>query len=167
MTPPPVIYVPLITDDQVKELATLNKNATVSTSMGSQIRVCQETRLKPFLGDDFYAELMSQASTSTLTADNLTLLSGYIRPYLANWLLYDNLPHIWAQTREQGVVNMRGDYADNVGQDQMILVREQYEQAAKAYEQQMKKFLCKYSSVYPLYCTGEQQYKATPGFFVV
>ena len=110
---------------------------------------------------------MTQASTSSLTPDNLTLLEGYIRPYLANWLLYEILPQIWAPTREQGNVNLSGDYAQNVPQNSMILIREQYEQAAMAYQAQMSEFLCEYSSCYPLYCGGGQQQSATPSFFIV
>lgn len=167
MTPPTLIYVQLITDAQIKELATLNQNVTVSTFMGSQIRICQETRLNPFLGNNFYSQLMTQASTNTLSADNLTLLTGYIRPYLANWTMYEVVPQIWAQVREQGVVNQSGDYAQNVAQDSMTMIREQYEQAAKAYEQRMRRFLCEYSNSYPLYSVNLQQPQATPSFFVV
>ena len=58
------------------------------------ITKAQDTHLQQVLGTTFYEHLQSQVIADTLTSVEKLLIELYIQPMLAEWALYEVLPHI-------------------------------------------------------------------------
>ena len=152
---------PMITVSEVKTQAVVNSNLDTAY-LDQYILMTQRKYIRPFLGTDFYDELLDQLdSTATLTSDNQTLIEDYIRPSLAHYIVYEGLPQIRNQIAKGGVYNSLSTTSDiSSGQDYGRL-RDDYEAKASTLKQEINIFIKDQqeddSTKYPLYCGKSSQ----------
>lgn len=94
----------IITVAEVKDLALKTANFD-SALIEDYLLPAQRQYIKPYLGKDFYNEMLEQVSgDSSMTSDNSALLNDWIKPALAHFVVNDALPAIRVNITSTGVM---------------------------------------------------------------
>ena len=149
-----------MTSTEVKMSAIVDSNFDTAY-LDQYILYCQRRYIRPFLGEDYYEELLTQIAGSSLTSDNNTLLESYIKPSLAHYVVHASLPQLRNQIAKGGVwlnLSDTSDAASNVGYNQ---IRDDYITKAEAFREEIDYFIKDArkddSTKYPLYCGKNSQ----------
>lgn len=98
----------LITAAEVVSIA-VKKTAYDTAKMEGNIPLAQLKYLKPFLGLDFYNELVSQAPSS-YTPDNQILVDVYLKKALAYFVVYETFWENQVKETNKGNVMNQGEF---------------------------------------------------------
>ncbi|MEK0325080.1 MAG: hypothetical protein QQN63_05185 [Nitrosopumilus sp.] len=126
------------------------------------IILAQRHYVRDFLGKDFYNEILDQIEGATLTADNTALLDDYLKPMLANYVVYDSLPQIRNNITSAGVMNNSSTTSEASSSTDFALLRNNILQLAQRWEKDAKQFIIDEqdddSTKYPLFgdCVNNQ-----------
>lgn len=150
----------IITAAEVKSnvLATLDFDENL---LSDRIIQYQRKYVRALLGDDFYDQLLTEVAATSLTAENSTLLTSYIKPMLSHYIMFEELPYIQNQIGSRGVRNPLDDISSDAGNRGMGTIRNKL----LADGDLMKENLIQYikdeqednSSAYSLYDTCKQR----------
>lgn len=149
-----------MTSTEVKSLAIVDSK--IDTAYFDQyILMCQRKYIRPFLGNDYYEELLTEIAGSSLTSDNNTVLEDYIKPALAHYIVYESLPQLRNSVNKGGVflnVSETADAASDLGYGQ---IREDYQGKAEALRCEIDYYIKDAQdddgTKYPLYCGKKSQ----------
>jgi len=151
----------IITTSEIKALAIVNSNLDVAY-LEQYILNTQRKYIRPFLGVDFYDEILDQLdNTATLTSDNEVLINNYIKPALAHYVTYESLPQIRNQIAKGGVYNNLSDTGDVASGGDYDRMRNDYIIKAEGFKEEINYFIKQQqdsdSTKYPLYCGKNSQ----------
>jgi len=151
----------IITTSEVKTLAVVNSNLDTAY-IDQYILMTQRKYIRPFLGTDYYDEILDQLDdTSTLTADNSTLITSYIKPALAHYVVYESLPQVRNQIAKGGVFNNLSETSDIASGQDYGRLRDDYLIKAETFIKEIDLYIKDQQDVdgtkYPLYCGKNQQ----------
>lgn len=105
----------LITADEVIKLSFVEgKNFIRSKIKDTMILTAQYNWIKPVLGDEFYASLLTEVSNDSLGSDNEILLDNYIKPCLAYYVKYSAMPDLMLQLTNKGGQKANSEYSDTI-----------------------------------------------------
>lgn len=115
----------------------------------------QRKYLRKLLGKDYYNEILTQVAAASLTADNSTLLTSYIKPMLAHYIVFEEMPYLRTKIGNLGARNPLDDLSGQSEDDDYGLLRRRLSSDADL----MKENLIQYikdqqeddSSKYPLF----------------
>ncbi len=148
----------IITTTEIIDLAIPLKAGFEPRFFEKWILKAQRQYIRPFLGDDFYEELLDQVEGATLTADNTALLDDYLKPMLAHYIVFERLPEINDHVSNSGTMSDFNEFSNASGNTGKGLVRNQKYADAQHYEQQADQFIKDEqqddSTKYPLYDCG-------------
>lgn len=131
----------IITTSEVLSNAVVNSNFDTAY-IDQYILFSQRKYLRYFLGEDFYDEILGQVDdTSTLTADNSTLLENYIKPCLAHYVVYESLPQVRNQLAKGGVFNNLSETGDVASGQDYGRLRDDYLAKAEALRKEITIFI--------------------------
>lgn len=120
----------------------------------------QRQWVKPFLGVDFYDQILTQIDGGSETADNQTLITDYLKPMLAHYLLYERLPQIHSHITNSGVTNQDDIFSAPASQVSINGVRNQALADAQQFEEQGRQFIKEAieddGTKYPLFDCGKR-----------
>lgn len=112
--------------------------------------------IKPFLGKDFYNELLSQYNNDTLTTANREFLQDYLQPIIAHYAMFSTLSLRRAEPAASGITQSLPEFGQTPTQDQVGLSTTNILGAAESLVKHAKDFLKENASEYPLYkCTDK------------
>lgn len=146
----------IISCEEVRELAL--KTATFDDALiEDYILPAQRQYLRPFLGDDFYDEILDQAeNVGTLTADNNTLIDDYLKPMLAYYIVYDAFPSIAVNITSRGIMVNESETSVAASSSTQSMLRQNYLSMGERWEKDADKFIKDQqeadSTKYPDYC---------------
>lgn len=151
----------IITTSEIKSTAVVNSNLDTAY-LDQYILMTQRKYIRPFIGTDFYDEILDQLdNTATLTADNTTLINSYIKPALAHYVVYESLPQVRNQITKGGVFNNLSDTSDIASGQDYGRLRDDYLIKAETFIKEIDLFIKDQqetdSTKYPLYCGKNQQ----------
>ncbi len=114
------------------------------------VLVAQDTTTRPILGDDLFAEVLTQKQAGTLTPANVALME-YITPALAvraylRFLTIAGIIHTPA-----GIVKFDSLDSTHISGDEKNAIGSMYQADAVRYEQKLKAYLEANANTYPLY----------------
>lgn len=119
--------------------------------LGNLIDVVQKRWLPKCLGASFYAELVSQIDSNTLTVDNNSLLVDHIKPMLCWYLHAQALPFLRARVENKGVMVNKDETSDAISGAGLSQLKFEAENIADEKRLQMVEFLDQHQDLYPLY----------------
>ena len=125
--------------------------------INTKILLVQRKYLRDLLGEDFYIEIYTQndATPSTLTSDNTTLLDDYIKPMLAHYVVYECFPQIRNNITSSGIVTLDHEFTSPANKGDYAALRNQILAHADDLRAELIHFIKKQqeddSSKYPLY----------------
>jgi hypothetical protein len=95
--------------------------------INNKILLVQRKYLRDLLGEDFYIEIYTQndATPSTLTSDNTTLLNDYIKPMLAHYVIYECFPQIKSNITSSGIVTLDHEFTNPASREDYAALRNQ------------------------------------------
>lgn len=123
--------------------------------INSQIRTVKEVYLEKMLGVVFYTQLDDQYNSDTLTAANELLLEKYLKPILANYIIYRCLPHIKTEISSNGLNVLVPEYANPSAQKDFDTLRNQVLSTAEHYVERAIDYIKCNQASYPLYSCME------------
>ena len=122
----------------------------------SRLPIVYVQYIRPFLGKDFYNELLSQYNTDTLTAVNKEFMQDYLQPIIAHYAMYSGLALRRAEPTANGILQSLPEFGQNPTQDQVALSTNAILSSAESLVKYAKDFLKENASDYPLYrCTDK------------
>lgn len=151
----------LISETYLKQGTVLNENADIKV-VEPNIKLAQDLYIHTTLGTDLYNAILSQVSSSTLTAANETLLTDWIKPCLKHYVLYELGRDLLYKWMNKGVVTKSSDNSQPVDHSVINQIRQEYKDIAEWYRENMIKFLCHNEVDYPLYTQNNTSDKLKP-----
>lgn len=161
----------IISENYLKEYTNINKNVdmTILTPILNEV---QDFYILPLLGTKLFNEIISQVTTSTVTALNQTLLDLVI-PCMLHYAKYEAMPDMKYRLMNKGVMikNSENSSAADLSELEFLMARSKNK--AEIYAQRVTNYLMRYSQQYPLYVSNAQldeiqpnKNNATGGIFV-
>lgn len=123
--------------------------------INSQMRTVKEVYLEKMLGVNFYTQIDDQYNSDTLTTANELLLDKYLKPILANYILWRCLPHIKTEISSNGLNVLVPEYANPSSQKDFDTLRNQILSTAEHYVERAIDYIRDNQSDYPLYSCVE------------
>lgn len=96
-----------------------------TTAITKTIPITGIQYLRPFLGETFFEEIDGQLPDS-LSEDNSALLTNYLKPALAHFVMYEAFWKLNFQATTAGERNLLDDYSDPVRGKDLEIKRQDY-----------------------------------------
>ena len=139
----------LINIQDVRDFADLSVNIT-ERKYNQYIVMAQERFLKNLIGSTCLTELEERKCAGTLTDDDKNLLV-LIKPYLVTYSYSIYVSSSMKLSTNQGIVNITGDNATAIGQQQRVIEEKKYVLSAMGYGGTIKTFLIDNPDLYPCF----------------
>lgn len=150
----------IMTSTEIIDLAVPLKSGFEPRFFDKWILKTQRQWIKPFLSTDFYDEILDQIEDSSETTDNQTLITDYLKPMLAHYMLYERLPQIHSHITNSGVTNQDDIFSAPAPQVSINGVRNQALADAQQFEEQARQFIKEEieddGSKFPLFDCGKR-----------
>lgn len=117
------------------------------------VQSAQQLYLQVILGSEFYENLLTKFKNQTLSADEITLVEDYIKPALMWRTISLALPWISFNLRNKGLMKNTDDYATGADFSELKFMLNESKNRAEFQENELNRYLCKYSALYPIYTT--------------
>ena len=118
--------------------------------------LAQDKNLQLYLGSDLYDALKDKVQNSTLAGNYLTLMNTYVRKATAWWTMVELMPSLYVKIDNGGLVIRSSDNTTAISQGDYHRELERARQNANFYTNQMYRYLCQNSSLFPEYNTDLQ-----------
>jgi len=130
----------IITTTEVRDLA-LRTSTFDAKLLEDYILPAQRQYLRPFLGKDYYNEILTQVEASTLSADNSTLLNSYLKPALAYFVVYDAFPNISMNITNKGIFINESETSQSASGGDRGGLRQNVSSMAERWRKDAKQFI--------------------------
>jgi len=134
----------------------LYKNTTIESNVDSTILIpiidkAQLIYIEGVLGTALYNKLKTDVQNSTLSGNYLTLMTDYVQPALAEWIVYESHNNIWARITNKTVSTSNSDNAVPLTADDLKFLKEGVRDSAEYLTQRIAKYLMANVGVFPEY----------------
>ena len=149
---------PLITAQDVIELALTNQNMDDSIVKDVFILIASEEHIRPVLGEDLYEELCTQHDANTLDADNEILVEDFLKHALAFYTKFEILTDMNMNTTSKGIQVNLSEFAQGPTNQQRSDLTTKAKSHADTLRDRMIKFIVNEqddNDKYPLYKGAE------------
>jgi hypothetical protein len=143
----------LVSEQYLRDNLPISRNLDTK-DIKPNIQSAQELYLQEILGNNFYDYILTTFSAQTLNADEITLVQDYIKPAVAYRTLAMALPFLSLQIKNKGPQTQSDDFSQPSDFRGLTFLISNAENRAEFYEERLKKYLCKYSSLYPQYTSN-------------
>ena len=144
----------IITSTEVRD-AVINSVQFDVALLENRIINYQRKYVRKVLGKDFYDEILTQVEGASLTADNNTLLESYIKPMLAHYIVFEEMPYLRSQIGSLGARNPLDDLSGQADDQDYGLLRRRLSSDADLMKQNLIQYIKDEqeddSSKYPLF----------------
>lgn len=144
----------IITPAEVISLS-LSEGAFDPALIELDIIVAQRKYIRPFLGDEFYDEIVDQVENSTLTPDNQELLDDYLKSALAYFIIDSAWARIAVNISSKGIVKNTSETTTPASANESHLIRNSYRTKADDWLNEAEYFIGKQkendNTKYPLF----------------
>lgn len=134
----------------------LYKNTVIEANVDSTILTpiidkAQLIYIEGVLGTALYNKMKSDVQSGSLSGNYLTLMTEYIQPALADWVVYEAYPQIWSRITNKTVSTSSSDNAIPLSADDVKWVREGVRDSAEYLTQRVSKYLMANQSLFTEY----------------
>jgi len=140
----------LVTANYIKEYTFIDTNVD-EKYIRLSIEEAQKIYIRQYLGSRLYDEIISQVSTSSVTALNTTLLDNYIIPALKWWTLVEAAPYLTYKITNKNIVRKNSDNSSGIDYNELDQFMSMVTDKAQYHTQRLIAYLCENSTSYPLY----------------
>lgn len=147
----------LITAAQVISTAFTNTSTDADLIKAQIIRSAEIQYIRPALGDDLYALIVSEHTADVWTLLNETLYDDYVQPALAYYVKLLCLPDLHMNTTSQGIMSNNAEFSTQVSSAMRAELAQATKQIADSIISDMIKYIEDNDSSFPTYSTGENR----------
>lgn len=144
----------MIIADDVRAICLPNKTFDIA-KFDPHITPAEIQHIKPFLGKDFYAAIVTQYKANTLTAVNQTLITNYLKPALAWFTFAKASIFMHVETRNGGFYVNASEFSQGATDKQRADIVTTILQNAEAILDEAKEYIEDNFTDYPLYYASE------------
>jgi len=133
----------LISEVKLKNYTNINKNVDMDV-LKAEIQIAQDIDLQTILGTLFYKHLLDgiqQDGTTTWNADETTLVTEYVQPFLIQTAYFNAMPQLMYRTMNRGIVQGQMENAKPVDIETMKYLRNVQKTRADFYLQRLMDYL--------------------------
>ena len=130
----------IITSTEIRDEVINSVNFDVAL-LENRIINYQRKYVRRLLGKEFYEELTTQVELATLSADNETLLNSYIKPMLAHYVVFEEMPYLRTQIGDLGARNPLDDLSGQAAQSDYDLLRRRLSSDADLMAENLQQFI--------------------------
>ena len=133
----------LISEVKLKNYTNINKNVDMDV-LKAEIQIAQDIDLQTILGTLFYKHLLDgiqQDGTTTWNADETTLVTEYVQPFLIQTAYFNAMPQLMYRTMNRGIVEGQMGNAKPVDIETMKYLRNVQKTRADFYLQRLMDYL--------------------------
>lgn len=141
------------TPEYMKSVSILDENID-DKKIKVAILEAQEIRLKRLLGSTLYNKYVTDITdngAAGVTGVYKTLMDNHIIHFVRYWAMYELAPFLAYNYRNKGVQVQNSDNAQPVDLQVVQMLRDEHQQKAEWYGQQMVKYLIQNATSYPEY----------------
>tara|TARA_Y100001963_G_scaffold151638_1_gene234867 strand:- start:715 stop:1209 length:495 start_codon:yes stop_codon:yes gene_type:complete len=101
----------------------------------------QRKYIRPLLGDDFYDQILTQSAAGSLSTDNSALVTNYLKPCLAYYVIADAFPSIKSNITSSGVVTLDHEFSSPASREDYAALRSQLYSDAEDWRAEVIKYI--------------------------
>lgn len=142
-----------VTASEVIQNSFTNQATDTALISDSILDIAELAHIKPELGLDFYEELKTQNHNSSLTTDNNTLVTDFLKPALCWFVRFEVMNEIQYNTTSAGLVTNISEFSNPVNVEQFNQMKQDTYRKAKVMLDDMIAFIQHedQSGKYPLF----------------
>lgn len=138
----------LIGEDYIKEHTSIDDNVYVKYLLPA-IREAQDMGLQSIIGGSFYQELLGMVERNEVNEPYITLIEGFIQPYLCYQTLVNLVPILGTKIANLGLISTDDEKAINVSKSERDRLAIYYQYRADFYAKRLQLHLCDNYSMFP------------------
>lgn len=151
----------IVSANYIKKTTVVNDNVDDKLIEGA-INDVQLMYIRPLLGTRLYDQILSQIGSSTVSANNATLINTYLAPAMKYYVLAE-CAHIFNyQFWNKGIMSSSSDNAQPVDFATMKFVMDEYRNKGEKLARICKDYLEYNSATYTLYTSNAYDYEEKP-----
>lgn len=140
----------LVTSAYVKDYTFIDQNVD-EKYIRISIEEAQKIHIRQYIGSGLYDEIITQVTTSSVTALNTTLLDNYIIPALKWWTLVEAAPYLTYKVTNKNIVRKNSDNSSGIDYNELDQFMNMVVDKAQYHSARLIAYLCENSTSYPLY----------------
>lgn len=159
--------VKFISTKYIKENTLIEFNVD-DNKLSSLILKIQKVYLEQSLGSSFYNHLSQAVANNTVTAHEDKLIREYVQPMIAEYTVYEALPHMHFKLTDKGVVNQNSEWSTSSDLDDIKYMRSNIRDVAEIYQHRLVKYIYDNQQFFPEWTNRdlpENQERNTKSFF--
>ena len=138
-----------VSEQFIKDTTVIDENVDMKL-IRDTIELCQEKYVLPLVGTGIYNQIQSQITSSTVSADNVTLLDTYIQKALKYWVLYEGVDVFTFKFQNKSIVKKNSENSSPIDLEDIRRIMEKWRTNAEMYSQRVTDFLIANSTSYTL-----------------
>lgn len=139
-----------ISETFLKDNSIINDNVDFQT-LQPVIILCQDKYIHPILGTALFDSIADQITSSSVSANNTTLLNLYVRKTLMWYILHESPPIFKYRFMNKGVMVKNSENSQPADLKEIQFLQNSFKQNAEWYAERITKFLIDNDATYPLY----------------
>jgi len=144
-------YAQFISTDYVFTYTTIPNDVSPQI-INKFIRKSQDIEIQGYLGETLYFKLMNDfATTGGYTASYYTLMNTWVKPCLAEYVVYHSLPSIYLSITNKSLVLKTSDYSQPATLKEMEFMRTEFLNSAEYYGERIREFILNNQQTLPEY----------------
>ena len=148
-------------ENYLKQASIINDNADMKV-ITPTIEDVQRLYIEDLLGTQLYDSILSQISTSTVSALNQTLLDSYVLPCMKFYVLCECTPAFKWRYMNKGVMIKSSENSQSTDTQEILYLMDKWKNNAEKLAQKCTAYLCAKSALYPLYNSNTENYESQP-----
>ena len=113
----------ILTTTEIIDLALNGSTGFDAAKLEDYILIAQREYLKPFLGKDYYNSLLDMVELGSLDADSSALLEDYLKPMIANFVVYDAFPEVQMNITSKGIMKNTSETSEAASNAEASVLR--------------------------------------------
>jgi hypothetical protein len=141
-----------ISEETLKQESIISENVDPKLLVPT-IKEAQNVYLLPILGTSLYNQLVTQVSSNTVSAANVTLLDTYITPTLVKYCVYESILPLSFKFQNKNIATKNSEFSNQASLDDLRYLLDYTKNRAEWYAERLTNFLLANNTTYPLYLT--------------
>jgi hypothetical protein len=143
-----------ISEETLKQETIISENVDPKLLVPT-IKEAQNIYLLPILGTSLYNQLVTQVSSNTVSAANITLLDTYITPTLVKYCIYESILPLSFKFQNKNIATKNSEFSNQASMEDLRYLLDYTKNRAEWYAERLSNFLLANTSTYPLYLTQQ------------
>lgn len=140
----------MVSEQFIKDTTVIDENVDMKL-LRDTIELCQEKYILPLVGTGIYNQITTQILAGTTSANNVTLLDGYIQKALKWWVQYEGVDVLTYKFTNKAIVKKNSENSQPIDMEEVRRLMEKWRTNAEMYSQRLTDYLLANNTTYTLY----------------